>query len=97
MSHQVIITFDMDENKIAEYAEKEAGRQIANQVIDETFGNEYNRKGLLKAYAQHAIRELLEPEKDRIIADAIKEVVGTLNRTKVVRDRLAEAMEDDLK
>lgn len=97
MSHQVIITFDMDENKVAEYAEKEAGRQIANQVIDETFGNGYNRNGLLKAYVQRVIRELLEPEKEQIIAEAVKEVVGTLGRTKIARDRLAEAMEDDLK
>lgn len=97
MSHQVIITFDMDENKVAENAEKEAGRQIANQVINEAFGNGYNRSGLLKAYAEKAIREILEPEKERIISEAIKEVVGTLCRTKVVRDRLAEAMEDDLK
>lgn len=94
MSHQVIITFDLDENKIAENAEKEAGRQIARDVIEVAFGSSYNRKGLLQEYAVGVIRELLEPEKDRIIVEAVKEVVGTLGRSKVVKERLAEEMKE---
>jgi len=94
MSHQVIITFDMDETKIQENAEKEAGRQIAKQVIDKAFGStlSYGRDGLMKRYVQDAVREMLESEKERIISEAIKEVVGTLGRSKAVKERLQEEL-----
>lgn len=93
MGHQVIITFDLDENKIAENVEKEAGRQIARQVVDGVFNQSYNRDAAMRRYVQEAIRELLEPEKEQMIAEAIKEVVGTLSRTKVVKERLQEALD----
>ena len=95
MSHQVIITFDLDENKIAENAEKEAGRQVARQVIDEAFGTGYGRGGLMKTYVEKAVKELIAPEKERIINEAIKEVVGTLGRTKAVKERLEEELQKD--
>ena len=31
--HQVMITFDIDENQVQKNAEAEAGRQIAEQII----------------------------------------------------------------
>ena len=95
MSHQVVITFDMDENQVAQYAEKEAGRQIARDVIEEAFGSSYSRQGLMKNYVYQAIREILEPEKEQIIADAIKEVVGTLSRTKMVREKMEDALNNE--
>ena len=96
MSHQVIITFDMDEDMIQEHAEKEAGRQIARNVIDTVFGNGYDRQSRINAAVSKAIKEILEPKKDEIISEAIKEVVGTLGRTKAVRERMEQAlMEDD--
>ena len=94
MSHQVVITFDMDENRVQENAEKEAGRQIAKQVIDGAFGERYRWDTMMAKYVQNAIREMLMPEKERIIADAVKEVVGTLGRTKLAREKLQEALEN---
>lgn len=94
MSHQIILTFDLDESKVAENAEKEAGRQIARTVVDEVFGKSYSSTNLMRQYVKDVVREMLEPEKDHIIAAAIKEVVENLHRTKVVKEKLAEAMED---
>lgn len=94
MSHQVIITFDLDENKVAENAEKEAGRQIAREVVDSVFGQSYSRQGAMRNYVQQAVQEIFAPEKDRIVAEAIKEVVGTLGRTKAVKERLEKELED---
>lgn len=94
MSHQIVLTFDIDENQVQENAEKEAGRQIAKQVIDGAFGESYRRDLMMGKYVQNAIKEMLMPEKERIIADAIKEVVGTLGRTKLVREKLQEALEN---
>ena len=48
MSHQIVLTFDLDENKVQENAEIEAGRQIAKQVIEHGFGPAYNRDYLMK-------------------------------------------------
>lgn len=93
MSHQIVITFDLDENRVAENAEKEAGRQIARQVIDGAFRQKYNMDAAMAKYVQNAIKEILAPEKERIISEAIKEVVGGLSRSKIVREKLAEALE----
>lgn len=93
MSHQVVITFDIDETKVQENAEKEAGRQIAEQVIDAAFGSYYNREAVMARYVQNAVKEILTPEKDRIISEAIKEVVGSLSKSKVVRERLKEEID----
>lgn len=95
MSHQIVITFDLDENRVQENAEKEAGRQIARQVVDGAFGQNFNRDAVMARYVQNAIREMLMPEKERIIADAVKEVVGTLGRSKVVKERLQEALDGE--
>ena len=93
MSHQVIITFDIDENKVQENAEKEAGRQIARDVVQSVFDRSYNREAAMSRYVQNAIKEMLEPEKDRIIQEAIKEVVSNLHKTKAVRERMLEAVD----
>ena len=90
MSHQVIITFDMDEERIQENAEKEAGRQIARNVMDVVSGSSYNREGVVKRYVQQVIKEMLEPEKDQIIKEAIAQVVENLHRTKAVKEKIAQ-------
>ena len=90
MSHQVIITFDLDENKIAENAEKEAGRQIAKQLLEEAFGSSYYRDNALRNYAQKAVTELLSEDKEKIVSEAIKETVKSIARTKAVREKLEE-------
>jgi len=46
----------------------------------------------MKRYVQDAVREMLESEKERIISEAIKEVVGTLGRSKAVKERLQEEL-----
>lgn len=88
---QVIIDFHLDENKISENAEKEAGRQIAQKVIDATFGTSYNKNVLMVRYVETVIREMLEPKKDEIIKEAVKEVVANLHRTKAVKEMLDNA------
>ena len=95
MSHQVIITFDLDEGKIQENAEKEAGRQVAKDVLMEAFGADYNRKNLMKRYVCQAIKEMLEPDKDKIVKEAVWELVDSLRRTKLARNKLAEALDDE--
>ena len=87
---QVLIDFNIDEQKVAENAEKEAGRQIASKIIDKTFGTSYNKEALMARHVETVIREILEPKKDEIIKEAIKEVVANLHRTKAVKDKLAE-------
>lgn len=87
---QVLIDFNIDEQKVAENAEKEAGRLIANKVIDTAFGS-YNRDSAMRKYVENVIREIIEPEKDKIINEAIKEVVANLHRTKAVKELLNEA------
>lgn len=95
MSHQVIITFDLDENRIQENAEKEAGRQVAKDVLMEAFGADYSRRDLMKRYVCQAIKEMLEPERDKIIQEAITELIDSLRRTKVVKNKLVEALHGD--
>ena len=90
MSHPVITTFDTDETKVQENAEKEAGRQIANQVIGAAFGNSYSRESLMKKYVEAILREMLEPHKKEIIDEAVKAVTENLHRTKAVKEKLAE-------
>lgn len=94
MSHQVIITFDMDENKIQENAEKEAGRQIAKDVVQRTFGTGYNADRMIKQVVLDIIKEMLEPEKDEIIEQAVKYLVDSLKRSKAVKDKLAVALDE---
>lgn len=95
MSHQVVITFDMDENKIQANAEKEAGRQIAKDLITQAFGSGYSIERNAKAYIQEAIKEiLLQENKDKIIEQAIKEVTDSLKRTKAVKEKLAETLNE---
>lgn len=94
VGHQVIITFDIDENKVQANAEKEAGRQIAKEVIDTVFERPYNRDSLMRQYVKEIIRDMLEPNKEDIIEAAIQEVVGNLHRTKAVKEMLAKAVDE---
>lgn len=88
--HQVIITFDIDEDRVTENAEKEAGRQIAKQIIDEVFGKSYDRGAAMRRYVKDVIEEMIGPMKERIIKEAVAEVVGNLHRTKAVKELLSE-------
>lgn len=85
---QVIIDFHLDEKKIQENAEKEAASQIVREMFRNAYG--HTDKNAMSAYVTKAIKEILEPMKDEIIAEAVKEVVGNLHRTKAVKDKLAE-------
>ena len=89
---QVLINFDIDENKVADNAANEAGRRICNEM----FGNQYdkyNRDNKIRAYVLSVVKEILEPEKDKIINEAIHEVVENLHRTKAVKEKLSEQLE----
>ena len=92
MSHQILISFDIDENRVQENAEREAGRQIAKQIIDSAFGQSYSRERLLAQYVTDAIEAILEPERNRIIKEAVEELVSRISRTKQVKDAGAERL-----
>jgi phosphotransacetylase len=97
MSHQVIITFDLDENRVQENAEQEAGRQIAKTIMDKLFGKpEYisYRDAKVRNYATEIMKQLLEPYKDEIIEQTVHSLVESLKRTKIVKDKLSEALSD---
>ena len=94
MSHQVVLTFDVDETKMQENAEKEAGRQVANMLMNKVFGTNYVSAWKYKAFVQQAIKEMMEEEKDQIIQESIKELVKALSRTKGVKERLTEVLDE---
>ena len=92
MSHQVIITFDMDETKVQEHAEKEAGRQIAKDITDAVLrGSTWNREDKLRSIEISALEEMLYDDKDKILEKAVKEVVANLHRTKKARELMESA------
>ena len=99
MSHQVIITFDMDENKIKENAEMEAGRQIARQVMNEichdNWGRTINAKNLAREFLRQEVVVVLKEYKDEIISEAIKDVFASVTKTKAVRERLQKEIDED--
>ena len=94
MSHQVIITFDIDENKVQEHAEKEAGRQIAKDISESVFGKSYYNERHKEEFIQQAVQNIIEKEKDKIIAEAIKTAVSGLLRSKSFKDKLERALND---
>ena len=94
MGHQVLITFDIDENKVQENAEKEAGRQIAKEIMEEAFGKDsYSQKNMIYNYVSKAVRDIIEEQQDEIIKGAIKEVAKSLGRTKVVKEKLVQELD----
>lgn len=98
MSHQVVITFDIDENKVIENAEKEAGRQIAQAVLKEVFGDtyigSYTARRNASDFLAAEIMQLLRENKDEIVDRAVKEVCDSLRRSKAVKEKLQEALND---
>ena len=97
MEHQVILTFDIDGSKVQENAEKEAGRQIAQAVLKEVFGDSYIGSYAAKRSATNFLvaemMEILRENKEEILERAIKEVVGSLTRSKIVREKLQSEIE----
>ena len=98
MSHQVIITFDLDENEVKKNAEMEAGRQIAQKICKEVFGDTYmgaySAKRNAVSFLAEELKGILKENKEEIIDQAIKEVVGSLSRSKIVRERLQEELKN---
>lgn len=92
---QVLINFDIDETKVQENAEKEAGRQIAREIMDRMFGKSYytSRDAAIKKYLADEVRAYLEPYKSEIIEGAVKTLVNTLARTKKVKEKTAIAID----
>ena len=99
MSHQVIITFDLDENKVRENAEKEAGRQIAKQVMSEicegSWQGSINAKNLAREYLRQEVVAVLKDYKDEIINEAIKNVFATVTKSKAVREKIERGLKDE--
>lgn len=89
---QVLIDFHLDETKIQENAEREAASQIVREMFRGTYGG--TDKNAMRSYVVTAIKEILEPEKDEIVAEAVKEVVTNLHRTKAVKELLNDATKD---
>ena len=99
MSHQVIITFDLDGNKVQENAEKEAGRQIAKQVMSEicegSWQGSINAKYLAREFLRQEVVAVLKDCKDEIINEAIKDVFASVTKSKAVRDKLEKVVRHD--
>ena len=87
---QVLIDFHLDEDKISENAEHEAAQKIVKEMFGDSY-NKYARENAIRSYVLSIVREILEPEKDKIIAEAVKEVVANLHRTKAVKELLNDA------
>ena len=86
---QVLIDFHLNEDKIAENAEKEAAQRIVREMFQGAYGGMDMNK--IKGYVFAVVKEILEPQKDEIIEEAVKEVVANLHRTKAVKEMLADA------
>lgn len=86
---QVLIDFHLNEEKIAENAEKEAAHRIVREMFQGAYGGMDMNK--IRGYVLAVVKEILEPQKDEIIEEAIKEVVANLHRTKAVKEMLADA------
>lgn len=99
MSHQVIITFDLDENKVQENAEIEAGRQIARQVMSEicegSWPGSINAKNLAREFLRQEVVATLKDYKDEIISEAIKDVFSSVMKSKAVREKLEKGLRDE--
>lgn len=91
MGQQVLISFDIDESKVQENAEKEAARQIVKEMLGN--GNTYYGAASIRirGYVKDILADIIAPEKDEIIEKAVKEVVENLHRTKAVKDMLKSA------
>ena len=98
MNHQVMISFDVDDKAIAENIITSAARQVADEIIKQSFGSDsgydyYNRtKHSISNYVKSVVEELLEEEKDKIISEAVADVVKNLHRTKQVKEMLEQSV-----
>lgn len=99
MSHQVIITFDLDSNKVQENAEKEAGRQIAKQVMSEicegSWQGSINAKYIAREFLRQEVVAVLKDCKDEIINEAIKDVFASVTKSKAVREKIEKGLKDE--
>ena len=86
---QVLIDFHLNEDKIAENAEKEAAQRIVREMFQGAYGGMDMNK--IRGYVLAVVKDILEPQKDEIIEEAVKEVVANLHRTKAVKEMLADA------
>lgn len=96
MNHQVMISFDVDDERIAANIEKAAAKHVSDKIIGAAFGRE-NYYGTAEAkmrdYVRDVIAEMLEPHKAEIIETAIKTVVANVTKSKLVREKISEQME----
>ena len=97
MNHQVVISFDVDDEKIAENIVNAAARQVATQILESQFGYNSFSKTLsssrVRDFVRDAVVEALEPQRAEIVDEAIKEVASSMMRSKTVREKLAERLE----
>ena len=97
MNHQVVISFDVDDEKIAENIVNAAARQVATQILEKQFGyNSFNKTlsaSRVHDFVRDAVVEVLEPQKSEIVEEAVKEVASSMMRSKTVREKLAERLE----
>lgn len=94
MSHQVLLTFDIDEAKVQENAEQSAGRKIADTVLEKAFGRNYDYMPSYQAQRiadeiiQKTVDKIIGEHKSEIIEKAVKNVTANLHRTKAVKELL---------
>ena len=93
MSHQVLLTFDIDEDKVQENAERYAAKKIANDILEKIFGRDFDIKsfqsaGAVRQFVQKTVDDIISEHKDEIIKEAVKNVTANLHRTKAVKELL---------
>lgn len=93
MSHQVLLTFDIDEAKVQENAEQYAGKKIANDILKKIFGwdfdiKSYQSERVMREFVQKTVDDIINEHKDEIIKEAVKNVTANLHRTKAVKELL---------
>lgn len=98
MNHQVMISFDVDDKTISEKIAESAAKKVADKIVAECFepsnGYDYYNKAKrnMSNYVKSVVEELLGKEHDKIVHDAVAEVVKNLHRTKQVREALEEQL-----
>lgn len=91
MEHIIQFGVNIDEDKIVNTATGMAANEIVKKVQKEI--DSYRRgyeDGILGNIFREEIKKVVEENKDRIIADATKQLAANMARTKAVKDMIAK-------
>lgn len=94
--HQVLITFDIDDEHVQKYAEERAAQEIVKQIFGDYLSNSnWRTEENIKRYVNKIIEEMLEPMKEEMINQAVSQIVKNVHRTKAFKERFEEELGED--